>query len=162
MIVVMPDAYTRFKGSMYSNSVTTGDWEDYVAHELVAYVDANYRTIPSAANRGLAGPSIGGYGTMRIGMKHPEVFSSMYLLSPCRMGPLPMIPKNADAIERIDSVRTFDDVAKAGFLESTMLASAAAWSPDPKTLLSILLCRGTMASPTRRSKPSSGPTRRSR
>jgi enterochelin esterase-like enzyme len=132
MIVVMPDAYTRFKGSMYSNSVTTGDWEDYVARELVAYVDAHYRTIPSAASRGLAGHSMGGYGAMRIGMKHPEVFSSIYLLSPCCMGPLPMIPKNAAEIERIESVRTFDDVAKAGFFPSAMLASAAAWSPDPK------------------------------
>ncbi|MEO6550505.1 MAG: hypothetical protein ABIN94_21040 [Ferruginibacter sp.] len=28
MIVVTPDAYTRFQGSMYSNSITTGDWED--------------------------------------------------------------------------------------------------------------------------------------
>src|SRR3974377_417565 len=71
MIVVMPDAYTRFKGSMYSNSATTGDWEDYVAHELVAYVDAYYRTIPSAARRGLAGHSMGGYGDMRIAKKKP-------------------------------------------------------------------------------------------
>jgi len=86
LIVVMPDAYTRFKGSMYSNSVTTGDWEDYVSHELVAYVDAHYRTIASAASRGLAGHSMGGYGAMRIGMKHQEVFSSIYLLSPLLHG----------------------------------------------------------------------------
>jgi enterochelin esterase-like enzyme len=132
MIVVMPDAYTRFKGSMYSNSVTTGDWEDYVARELVAHVDAHYRTIASAASRGLAGHSMGGYGTMRIGMKHPEVFSSIYLLGPCCMGPVPMIPKEAAQIERIESVRTFDDVAKAGFMQSAILASAAAWSPNPK------------------------------
>jgi hypothetical protein len=48
------------------------------------------------------------------------------------MGPLAMIPRNAAEIERIESVRTFDDVAKAGFFQSAMLASAAAWSPDPK------------------------------
>src|SRR5438270_3198575 len=89
MIVVMPDAYTRFKGSMYSSSVTTGDWEDYISQELVAYVDAHYRTIAAAASRGLAGHSMGGYGAIRVGMKHPEVFSSIYLLSPCCMGPSP-------------------------------------------------------------------------
>jgi hypothetical protein len=37
-------------------------------------IDAHYRTISSVASRGLAGHSMGGYGAMRIGMKHPEVF----------------------------------------------------------------------------------------
>src|SRR5688572_17201189 len=35
MIVVTPNAYTRFHGSMYSNSITTGNWEDFIAKELV-------------------------------------------------------------------------------------------------------------------------------
>ena len=43
----MPNAYTLHKGSMYSNSVTTGDWETYVAVDLVAYIDSHYRTIPN-------------------------------------------------------------------------------------------------------------------
>jgi hypothetical protein len=50
-----------------------------------------------------------------------------------------MIPKNAAEIERIESARTFDDVAKAGFFQSATLASAAAWSPDPKNPLYIAL-----------------------
>ena len=37
-------------------------------------MDSHYRTIPDRMSRGLAGHSMGGYGTMRIGMKHPEVF----------------------------------------------------------------------------------------
>jgi S-formylglutathione hydrolase FrmB len=132
MIVVMPDAYTRFKGSMYSTSATTGDWDRFVASDLVEYVDAHYRSIPDIRSRGLAGHSMGGYGAFRIGMRHPEVFSSIYLLSPCCMGPAPNIPKDAADVERIQAVRTFDDVAKAGFLTSAVLASAAAWAPDPK------------------------------
>ena len=47
------------------------------------YVDSHYRTIPDRMSRGLAGHSMGGYGTMRIGMKHPEVFSSLYAMSSC-------------------------------------------------------------------------------
>ena len=47
MIVVMPNAYNRFKGSMYASSATIGDWETFVTQELVNYVDANYRTIPT-------------------------------------------------------------------------------------------------------------------
>src|SRR5579871_3209502 len=47
MIVVMPNAYTLHKGSMYSNSITTGYWEDYIAIDLVSYVDSHYRTLPN-------------------------------------------------------------------------------------------------------------------
>lgn len=83
MIVVMPNAYTKYAGSMYSSSVTTGDWETYIAEDLVAYVDKNYRTIPDRLSRGLAGHSMGGYGAIRIGMKRPDVFSSLYIMSAC-------------------------------------------------------------------------------
>ncbi len=79
MIVVTPNAFTRFQGSMYSNSITTGNWEDFVAKELVAYIDSHYRTVAKAGSRGLAGHSMGGYGALRIGQKYPDVFSSIYL-----------------------------------------------------------------------------------
>ena len=69
MIVVLPDSKTGHNGSMYSSSVTTGDFERYVAHDVVAYVDAHYRTVPERTSRGLVGHSMGGYGATRIGMK---------------------------------------------------------------------------------------------
>src|SRR5262245_13309722 len=83
MILVSPDAFTKYNGSMYSASVTTGDWEAFIADDLVSYVDSHYRTIPNRMSRGLAGHSMGGYGTIRIGMKRPDVFSSMYIMSAC-------------------------------------------------------------------------------
>src|SRR3984885_9675359 len=55
MIVVLPDSKTIYNGSMYSSSATTGDFETYVAHDVVAYIDAHYRTIPDRSSRGLAG-----------------------------------------------------------------------------------------------------------
>ena len=45
MILVLPDAFTVYDGSMFSNSPTTGDWETFVAKDLVAYIDGHYRTI---------------------------------------------------------------------------------------------------------------------
>ncbi len=75
MILVLPDAFTVYDGSMFSNSPTTGDWETYIARDLIAYIDSHYRTIADRSARGLAGHSMGGYGTVRIGMKHPEAFS---------------------------------------------------------------------------------------
>src|ERR1700730_14884626 len=133
MIVVMPNAYSKYGGSMYSSSVTTGDWEAYVAEDLVAYMDTHYRTIPDRLSRGLAGHSMGGYGAIRIGMKRPDVFSSLYILSACcltaRIDPQP------EAMAASEAIRTREDAVKAGqgrgFGPSTNLAFAAAWSPNP-------------------------------
>ncbi len=83
MILVMPNAFTLFQGSMYSNSVTTGNWEAFITQDLVAYVDRHYRTLRQRASRGLAGQSMGGYGTLRIAMKYPDVFSTIYMISAC-------------------------------------------------------------------------------
>ena len=83
MILVNPDAHTKWDGSMYSASLTTGDWEAYIADDLVSYIDSHYRTIANRMSRGLGGHSMGGYGTVRIGMKRPDVFSSLYIMSAC-------------------------------------------------------------------------------
>src|SRR5689334_10341436 len=87
MIVVLPDSKTVHNGSMYSSSVTTGDFEHYVARDVVSYIDAHYRTIASRDSRGLVGHSMGGYGATRIGMKHADVFGSLYIMSPCCLSP---------------------------------------------------------------------------
>jgi enterochelin esterase-like enzyme len=128
MIIVMPNAYTAYQGSMYSSSPTTGDWEAFVTRDLVSYIDSHYRTIPDAGSRGLAGHSMGGYGTVRIGMKNPEVFSSLYILSPCCMS-ANISPK---ASAKAEAIHTPADLAAADFGTKAQLASAAAWSPNPK------------------------------
>jgi len=102
-IYVMPSAYTLHKGSMYSDSVTTGNWEKFIAEDLVGYVDSHYRTLATRMSRGLAGHSMGGYGALRIGMKRPELFGSLYLMSSCCLGanrnPSPESMKAAEAIK---------------------------------------------------------------
>lgn len=130
MILVTPDAFTRFEGSMYSNSVTTGNWEDYVAKELVAYMDTHYHTIAKVSGRGLAGHSMGGYGAMRIGQKYPEVFAAIYLLSPCCLSTnsYAFTPQSAARIEAVQDTAEF---IKAEFGTKIMFACAAAWSPNP-------------------------------
>jgi S-formylglutathione hydrolase len=130
MIVLMPNAFTTFHGSMYSSSVTTGDWEGYISQDLIAFVDAHYRTIPKRESRGLAGHSMGGYGTIRIGFKRPEVYSSIYAMSPCCMAA--DLNPNPETWKQIEAVKTLQDVEKANFGVKAMLASAAAWSPNPK------------------------------
>jgi enterochelin esterase-like enzyme len=132
MIVVLPDSKTVHNGSMYSSSVTTGDFERFISHDLVAYIDAHYRTIPDRLARGLAGHSMGGYGTTRIGMKHADVFGALYIMSPCCLSPSPALLDSPEITKALESVKTPADSAKLPFFPRAMLASAAAWSPDPK------------------------------
>jgi S-formylglutathione hydrolase FrmB len=132
MIVVLPDSKTVHNGSMYSSSVTTGDFERFIAHDVVVYMDAHYRTLPNRASRGLAGHSMGGYGASRIGMKYPDVFSSVYIMSPCCLSARGAGPANAANDKALEAVKTPADSAGLPFGLRAQLASAAAWSPNPK------------------------------
>jgi len=144
MIIVLPDAFTKWSGSMYSSSVTTGDWESYVAHDLVAYIDSHYRTIAKRESRGLSGHSMGGYGTWRIGMKRPDVFGALYAMSSCCLLIDPA--RGGDPVTR---PRASGDTGAtppppppapqqqqqqrgpaAGFANA-LSAQAAAWAPNP-------------------------------
>jgi enterochelin esterase-like enzyme len=129
VIVVMPNAFNTFQGSMYSSSATIGDWERFVAEELVAFIDKRYRTIARLESRGLAGHSMGGYGTLRLGMKYPRVFSSIYALSPCCLAPVAGTSDGKPSAA--EAVTHKDDIAKANFGTKAQLAGAAAWSPNP-------------------------------
>jgi enterochelin esterase-like enzyme len=132
MIVVLPDSKTVHNGSMYSSSATTGDFERFVSGDLVAYIDAHYRTIPDRASRGLVGHSMGGYGATRIGMKHADVFGSLYIMSPCCLAPRAAGPANPELEKSLQDVKTPADSANLPFFARAQLASAAAWSPNPK------------------------------
>ncbi len=142
MIVVLPDSKTIYNGSMYSSSATTGDFEKFISHDVVAYIDAHYRTIPERTSRGLVGHSMGGYGASRIGMKHSDVFGSLYIMSPCCLspmtgggfGPPDKMKEMAIANEKkISGAKSPADAAALlpGF-GAAQLATAAAWAPDPK------------------------------
>jgi S-formylglutathione hydrolase FrmB len=141
VIVVLPDSKTIYNGSMYSSSVTTGDFENYVARDVVAYVDAHYRTLPTRASRGLVGHSMGGYGASRIGMKHSDVFRALYIMSPCCLSPMAgggtfNDQQKERAIANEKKVAAANSPAELaaqspGF-GSAQFAQAAAWAPDPK------------------------------
>jgi enterochelin esterase-like enzyme len=155
MILVNPDAFTKYSGSMYSSSPTTGDWETYIAEDLVAYVDSHYRTIAHRMSRGLGGHSMGGYGTIRIGMKRPDVFSSLYIMSACCLMNTPFPAGNRGAGPRGEGARgdgargdaARGDGARAGArgdgargdgargrggFGNVQAALAAAFSPNPR------------------------------
>jgi len=86
LIVVMPDANNKLGAGFYANSAATGNWEDFVVHDLVDHVDRRYRTDARASKRALVGHSMGGFGAFNIGFEHPDVFGFIYAISPCCIG----------------------------------------------------------------------------
>ncbi len=131
VIVVLPDSKTVHNGSMYSSSQTTGDFETFIAKDLVAYMDTHYRTLPKRESRGLVGHSMGGYGASRIGMRHADVFGALYMMSPCCLSPRDPGAFNAGAADPLAEVKTLEDAQKLPWGLRAQLATAAAWSPNP-------------------------------
>lgn len=82
MIFVEANGRNFLGGSFYVNSHVTGNWEDFIVKDVVQFIDENYRTLNNADSRGIAGSSMGGYGAINIGMRYPDVFSTVYSLSP--------------------------------------------------------------------------------
>ena len=86
VIIVIPDARTKMMGSFFTNSSVTGNWEDFIVKDLVSFIDQTYRTLARAESRGIAGHSMGGYGAIKLGMKHPDIFSVVYGMNPALLG----------------------------------------------------------------------------
>ena len=111
MIVVMPDGddgwYTTWTRQVaYGTCADTVHveapdrycveherYDDYIARDLVAFVDGRYRTLADRAHRGIAGLSMGGYGALSLALRYPDVFgagaSHSGVVSPLYVGPRP-------------------------------------------------------------------------
>ena len=129
-ILVISNQYTQYEGSFYSNSTLTGNWSDFTAKDLVAYMDANFRTIPNKDSRGISGHSMGGYGALKIGMLHPDVFSSVYALSPGLVAMVKEFGPNSTSFKEVQNVKTQEELKKT-YYPKVLVAVARAWSPNP-------------------------------
>jgi pimeloyl-ACP methyl ester carboxylesterase len=69
-VMVGPDCLTLLGGSQYINSSATGRYEDYLLDEVLPFVRDRYHTGPTA----VMGTSSGGYGSLALALRHPEVF----------------------------------------------------------------------------------------
>ena len=129
-ILVIADQYTLFEGSFYSNSPLIGNWEDFTAKELVAYMDSHFRTLPNRESRGIAGHSMGGYGAFKIAMLHPEVFSITYALSPGLLAFVKEFGANSTSYKEVQNIKTPEELKKT-YYPKVLVACARAWSPNP-------------------------------
>jgi len=149
LIIVAPNARNTYKHSFYVNSPVTGNWEDYVVEDVVGFIDANFRTIPTASSRGIAGHSGGGNGALYLAMRHPQVFASVYAMSPCCSGAHFSLPSLVatetgepsqfwqDVYTSIGSLSSLDQLPMVftdrpeDFYRNEELAAAAAFAPNP-------------------------------
>ena len=158
-ILIELNGYNLFEGSMYANSEVSGNWEDYVVKDVVAYVDSAYRTLGKRESRGIAGHSMGGGGTIHISLKHPDVFSVAYAMSPALFADEQLISSVMTNDTLINQVLTLSermaDVDDEQFAETLkreleayersltgiygFMAFGTAFAPDPSQPLKIAL-----------------------
>ncbi len=140
MILVIPDCFTLYGGSQYMDSPAVGLYETHLIQELVPYLDSRYRT----GQKGVLGKSSGGYGALRLAMRHPEVFAHAASHSGdmgFEASVLLEIPKCVDALSRWGGrVDRFLAEFKAARVKDAfphslvnMVAMSACYSPDPKS-----------------------------
>ena len=136
MIIVAPSGWNAYRGGFYTNSSVTGNWEDYIYRDLVGNMDTNYRTIARAESRGIAGHSMGGYGAITLGMKHPDVFSAVYSLSACCLALDGDMGVENPAWSKVNRITSRDQLkmnpeSLDEFFTVAFVALSAAFSPNP-------------------------------
>lgn len=85
-ILVIPSSYCEpFGGSWYTNSVIWGNYRDYIAVDLITWVDSSFRTVPEKSHRGIFGVGMGSIGALYLAMDHPENYSAISAWAACGM-----------------------------------------------------------------------------
>jgi S-formylglutathione hydrolase FrmB len=101
-ILVMPQG----RGSWYVDGPEK--METAFIDDLLPEIDHTYRTLPGREGRGIAGFSMGGYGTMRLALRHPDQFSAMAMMSPAIYAPLPPLTSAARVAPAFETGGSFD------------------------------------------------------
>lgn len=130
MIIVMPNSGTDPYGfSFYTNSILNGNFEDFIVHDLVNYMDKNYNTKAKASGRAVIGHSQGGYAAIKFGMLHPDIFETVASHSGLLMVDALFAPDFIYLLEQ-ENQGGFAGPDPTKFLTSALYAMSAAWSPN--------------------------------
>jgi S-formylglutathione hydrolase FrmB len=84
-------------GNSFFVNGRAGGYEDLVARDLIAHVEASYRVVPGRGGRALLGVSMGGYAALRLGLAQPALFAAVAAHSAML---LPRPPTPADGAGR--------------------------------------------------------------
>lgn len=143
-IIVFPDCMTRYGGSQYVDSPATGNYETYLVDEVVPFIDQTLSTLAEKKHRAIAGKSSGGFGALRMAMRHPDHFAAVA----CHSGDMgfelcykPNFPAAARVLEQYrgniaDFLASYERAQKKPQKEFALLdliGMAAAYSPSKGT-----------------------------
>jgi enterochelin esterase-like enzyme len=78
MIIIMPDGGVTWYANDYKGKE---NWSDMFIQELIPYMESTYRIRQKKEFRAISGLSMGGYGSLHIAMRYPEMFSSCVAFS---------------------------------------------------------------------------------
>jgi enterochelin esterase-like enzyme len=109
-VLALPDCFTRFGGSQYIDSLGTGRYAEFVALESLPFLQQNYRVSAAAEDTVLAGKSSGGFGSLRLAMRWPELFGHVAVSAAdlnFDMTARPEIAALPSALERHQGLQSF-------------------------------------------------------
>jgi S-formylglutathione hydrolase FrmB len=139
-IVVAPDCFTRWGGAQYLDSPALGNYETHLVREVIATIDARYRTVAGREARAIGGKSSGGFGALVLAMRHPELFAAVASHAgdmAFELSALKDLPVAARTLRRRGSVAAFVKQFEAAEKKSgddyttmMVLAQAGAYSPE--------------------------------
>jgi len=110
--------------------------------ELVPYIETNFKTLPNGDSRGIAGIFIGGYGAIRFGIVHPDVFGTVYAMHPVGTGTGVGLSAVIPKWDILANAKSMDDVKKDGGTRIfTTMSQAHSPNPDKLPLFVDLLAR---------------------
>lgn len=123
------------RNSFYVNSPVTGNWENYIINEAIPLIDKTFRTLPDAQSRGICGFSMGGFGSMNLAMRNPDVFGAVYSGGPGMLA-------EGDLQSALDSWKGssfMKDYARAFAPDLTkkILANSRKWTAARRIILSL-------------------------
>jgi poly(3-hydroxybutyrate) depolymerase len=152
LVAVFVDGWTALGGSQWTNSAAIGRYQDYVADDVVRFVEQRLGTLPRREARAVVGKSSGGYGALRLGRDRPDVFAHLA----CHAGDagfeycyLPDLPRAAAALLGSPDAATWlagavqrarqTKLAGSDHPPLNVIAMSAAYSPDPTAPLGAAL-----------------------
>jgi predicted alpha/beta superfamily hydrolase len=82
----------------------------FLVEELKQFIDRRYRTLPSAEHTGLGGSSMGGLVSLYLGLKYPQVFSRLMVMSPSVWWDRGLILRVVESLRAKPSTRIWLDI----------------------------------------------------
>jgi len=143
LVVVMPDCYTSLGGNQYVNSVSVGQYADYLVDELVPFINVEINVVGHRSGRGVFGKSSGGYGALWHAMNYPDTWGAAASHAGDVGFELVYRPAFAETCsvlaqyggDPVQFIRAFWNKNRPGgrdFTALMTLAMAASYDPDPE------------------------------